>query len=65
MITVNEWCTGWMGGVGKWLDECSANGGVGERLVPKFSVLKTLTEGAAMTFTSREITGLLSIAVYV
>ncbi len=64
MITANEWCTGWMGGVGKWLDECSANGDVGERLVSKCSV-QTLTEGAAVTFTSREITGLLSIAVYV
>ncbi len=27
MVTVNGWCAGGMGGVGKWGDECSVNGG--------------------------------------
>ncbi len=43
-----------MGGVqvGKGEDECSVNGGDGERLLSKLSptiFLKTLTEGAVMT----------------
>ncbi len=38
MITVNEWCAGGMGGgVEKWGDECSVNGGDEERfLSPTF-----------------------------
>ncbi len=38
MITVNGWYVGGMeGGVGEWGDECSVNGGDGERRLPKFS----------------------------
>ncbi len=38
MITVNGWCAGGMGRVvSKWGDECSVNGGDGERLLYKLS----------------------------
>ncbi len=35
MITVNGLLAGGMGGVGEWGDECSVNGGDGERLLSK------------------------------
>ncbi len=37
MITVTEWGAGGMGGVEKWGDECSVNGGDEERLLPNLS----------------------------
>ncbi len=52
MIAVNRWRAGGMGGVGEWGNECSVNGGGGERLLSKFSptfFLKTLTEGSVTT----------------
>ncbi len=45
MITVNGLLAGGMGGVGVWGDECSVNGGDGERLLPNLFVT-ALTEGA-------------------
>ncbi len=35
MISVSGWGAGKMGGVGEWGDECSVNGGDGERLLSK------------------------------
>ncbi len=35
MITVSGWCEGGMGGVWKWGEEGSVNGGDGERLLSK------------------------------
>ncbi len=48
MITVNGLCAGGMVGVGKCVDECSVDGGDGERLLSKLPFL-FLTEEAVTT----------------
>ncbi len=47
MITVDEWCAG---GIGRWGDECSANGRDGERLLSKLFLKEAVTTEAESLF---------------